>query len=146
MCARRSHVDRSESAAPAHVLVVDDEPDIVELAHWLLEHEGHRVSTAHNGVDAIASALADPPDLVLLDVTMPAMSGIDVALALRRHPHSPRMVIVIHSAMEESWVLRRFAAYDHFLAKPCASEGLVACVANALGGMELPLQRAGNRH
>ena len=121
------------ASAGAHVLVVDDEPDILEMSSWLLEHEGHRVSTADNGRTAIEVALAGHPDLVVLDVTMPDMDGTEVALTLRRHPETASIRIVIHTAMDEPWVAARFAAYDRFLQKPCTSDGLVRCVASVLG-------------
>jgi len=68
---------------PIHVLVVDDEPVLAELVSMALRYEGWEIATAGDGASAIASARETPPDVVVLDVMLPDMSGLDVLHKLR---------------------------------------------------------------
>ena len=72
----------ASSAAP-FVLLVDDEPDILDLLSYNLEREGFRVATAANGADALRTAQADLPDVVVLDVMMPKMDGMETCRRFR---------------------------------------------------------------
>ena len=62
----------------AHILIVDDEPDILEFIHYNLLKEGYTVSMASSGLEALAKAKEKLPDLILLDIMMPEMDGIEV--------------------------------------------------------------------
>lgn len=66
------------------VLIVDDEPKIVKLAQDYLEQGGFRVVTAADGKEALGTARRERPDLIVLDLTLPEMDGLDVCRALRR--------------------------------------------------------------
>jgi len=66
------------------ILVVDDEPKIVELARDYLEHAGFAVVSASDGSEALTRARSDHPDLIVLDLGLPKIDGLDVARALRR--------------------------------------------------------------
>jgi len=70
------------------ILVVDDEPKIVQLARDYLEHAGFAVVVAHDGQAALAAARAQKPDLVVLDLGLPELDGLDVATS--RSPSAPR--------------------------------------------------------
>lgn len=83
---------------PAHVLVVDDEPEIAELLRYHLTRAGHRVSKAHNGWEALATVRDDRPDLLLLDLMLPDLDGFGVCEILRRDPATATLPIVIISA------------------------------------------------
>ena len=76
-------VMRRADGSPIHVLVVDDEPVLAELVAMALRYEGWTVSTAGDGASAIAAARKEPPDVVVLDVMLPDMSGLDVLRKLR---------------------------------------------------------------
>ncbi|MCC6657438.1 MAG: response regulator [Rhodocyclaceae bacterium] len=80
---------------PARVLVIDDEPVAVEHAARLLEAEGHRVERALGGREGVAKALAAPPDLVILDLMMPDLSGFEVVTVLRTDSRTALTPIVI---------------------------------------------------
>ena len=66
------------------ILLVDDEPDILEIVGYNLKNEGYQIFTANNGVEAIASAKKINPHLILLDIMMPEMDGFDVLVELRQ--------------------------------------------------------------
>ena len=82
----------------AAVLVVDDDRDIRELIVFRLEQAGIDVLAAANGVDGLALARDVVPDVAVLDVMMPGLSGLDVARALRADPHTSAMGIVLLTA------------------------------------------------
>ncbi|MGH8573973.1 MAG: response regulator, partial [Gammaproteobacteria bacterium] len=71
---------------PARILVVDDTPANVKLLADLLAVQGYAVSTAANGDEALAKVAAEDPDLVLLDIMMPGISGYEVCRAIRDNP------------------------------------------------------------
>lgn len=77
------------------VLLVDDEPDIVELLKYNLEREGYQVSTALNGRDAIKTAKSTRPDLIVLDIMMPRRSGFLVLERLRQELEHPIPVVMV---------------------------------------------------
>ena len=83
-----------------HILVVDDEPRIAEIARDYLERAGYRVTVAGNGVDALAIARTRQPDLVVLDLGLPQMDGLDVTRALRRQSNVP--IIMLTARVDES--------------------------------------------
>jgi DNA-binding response OmpR family regulator len=117
---------------PGRILILEDEPDVLEVLKLMLEYEGHRVVTAQTGATAIATAREKPFDVVVLDISMPDMSGIEVAQALRGDARTAGVRIAIHTALEERWVRERFPGYDLFLAKARDVELLVAGVARLL--------------
>ena len=82
------------------VLIVDDEPAIVRLIRDYLERAGFEVATAGNGEDALQVFARDRPDLVILDLTLPRMDGLDVARAMRRAGDVP--IIMLTARTEEA--------------------------------------------
>jgi DNA-binding response OmpR family regulator len=121
-------------AEPARILVVDDLAANVRLLCGLLEGEGYSVATAHNGASALASIHSDPPDLVLLDVVMPGMSGLEVCRALRAEPHLAMLPIVLVTALDpdEERVRGLEAGADDFIGKPFNQAELLARVRSLL--------------
>src|SRR5262245_56151875 len=83
------------------VLIVEDEPDIRELLAYHLEREGYQVSTCRPGTDALRLVKASPPDLVLLDLMLPGVNGLDVCRRLREDPMTGRLPIVMLTAKRE---------------------------------------------
>jgi PAS domain S-box-containing protein len=127
--------DREQEAqAGLRVLVVDDNADSADsLAIWL-RLKGHEVRTAYDGPQALAQALEQQPDLVLLDIGMPGMSGYEVARRMRAHPDTRRTVLVAMTGwgQEEDRRQSREAGIDQHLVKPLeprALEDLIARLA-----------------
>lgn len=120
--------------AAARILVVEDDWDILEVVKLMLEYEGHHVVTAKHGRAALeaAAAASKPFDLVVLDISMPEMSGIEVAQALRSSPKTADVYLVVHTGLDEHWVRERFADYDVFLTKAADAEMLVEQIARLL--------------
>jgi two-component system alkaline phosphatase synthesis response regulator PhoP len=109
------------------VLVVDDEPKIVEVVGDYLRSAGFSVTTAADGEGAVASARARPPDLVVLDLGLPGLDGLDVARDLRRTSLVP--IIMLTARREETdRVLGLELGADDYLVKPFSPRELLARV------------------
>jgi two-component system alkaline phosphatase synthesis response regulator PhoP len=109
------------------VLVVDDEPEIVRILRDYLERAGFAVLTAGDGEAAVAAARRQRPDLVVLDLTLPSLDGLDVARALRRDGEVP--IIMLTARTEESdRVAGLELGADDYVAKPFSPRELVARV------------------
>src|SRR5207342_2766746 len=123
------------------ILVVDDEPKIVKLARDYLEQSGFRVITAIDGESALALAHHDRPDLVVLDLNMPGMDGLDVCRTLRRESDIP--IIMLTARVEEiDRIIGLELGADDYLTKPFSPRELVARVRTVLrrvqGGVRPP--------
>jgi DNA-binding response OmpR family regulator len=113
--------------AVATILVVDDEPRIVQLVRDYLEHSGFAVLTAADGPTALRAARTGRPDLVVLDLGLPGLDGLDVARALRRDGEVP--IIMLTARVEESDKLVGLElGADDYLTKPFSPKELVARV------------------
>ena len=107
------------------VLLVDDDPNLREVARYALSQAGFRVEEAANGRDALAAARARPPDLIVLDVRMPEMDGLEVCRELRKTSRVP--IVFLSSADEEiDRVLGLELGGDDYLGKPFSPRELVA--------------------
>ncbi len=118
-------------AAP-EILVVDDSPSQVEWLVSVLRREGYRVRIARDGGEAIGAIRAAPPDLVLLDLMLPDMDGLDVLRTVKAQPEEPFVPVMILSARcdVDSKVAGLRLGADDFLAKPFAeAEVLARCAA-----------------
>ncbi len=99
-----SDVSKAPAAGPARtrkILVIDDDPDIVRLLRYMLRDAGYSVIYAYNGADGILKARTDKPDLVLTDLAMPNVSGLDVIEALHEGPETrdiPILAVTAHAA------------------------------------------------
>jgi adenylate cyclase len=118
----------------AHILVVDDVPKNVKLLADVLAVRGYRTSTAASGEEALAAIAADPPDLVLLDVMMPGLSGYDVCRAIRADPLHALLPVVLVTALDPATerVKGLEAGADDFLGKPVNQAELMARVRSLL--------------
>lgn len=87
-----------EAPSSKHILVADDSPDNLLLTETILTASGYRVSTAVDGYDAIAKVEQLIPDLILLDVMMPGLSGYEVSTYVRQHPSLPLIPILFVTA------------------------------------------------
>ena len=123
------------------ILVVDDEARIVKLARDYLERSGFRVLSAGDGLSALASARRDQPDLVVLDLMLPGMDGLDVCRTLRRESDVP--IIMLTARVEEADRLVGLElGADDYISKPFSPRELVARVRTVLrrvqGNMRTP--------
>lgn len=113
------------------VLLVDDEADIVELLQYNLEKVGYEVQHAYNGIDAIEIAKKFAPDLVLLDIMMPRMDGVETCRLLRTLPQTTNSYIIFLTARVEEY--SEIAAFeggaDDYIIKPIKPRALVSRIA-----------------
>lgn len=118
--------DPTPRAVPRRVLLVDDNRDAVEAMAMLLESLGHEVHVAYNGPDGLAQAEALRPEVVLLDIGMPGMSGYDVAGALRLQPWGKSLRLIALTGWGQSTDRARTAeaGFDHHLVKPIDFDSL----------------------
>ena len=113
------------------ILVVDDEPSIAEIARDYLHHAGYAVLTAGDGPAALSTVRARRPDLVVLDLGLPTLDGLDVARALRREGNVP--IIMLTARSEESDRLAGLElGADDYMTKPFSPRELVARVRSVL--------------
>ncbi|MBI2903316.1 MAG: response regulator transcription factor [Candidatus Methylomirabilis oxyfera] len=112
------------------VLVVDDEKDITALVAYHLEREGIRVLQAHDGLQALDLVKRERPNLLILDLMLPQMSGLDVCRRLRKEPETSRLPILMLTAKAEETdkVLGLELGGDDYLTKPFGPRELVARV------------------
>ncbi|SFW56556.1 two-component system, OmpR family, alkaline phosphatase synthesis response regulator PhoP [Sinomicrobium oceani] len=112
------------------ILLVDDEPDILEIVGYNLSSEGYNVSTAGNGIEAIAKAKKERPHLVILDVMMPEMDGIEACEQLRKIPELSSTIITFLTARGEDYsqVAGFDAGADDYITKPVKPKVLVSKV------------------
>ena len=109
------------------VLVVDDEPEIVRLVRDYLEHGGFTVLAAADGVQALRAVRTAPPDLVILDLGLPGMDGLDVLRSLRREGALPVILLTARGEESDKLVGLELGA-DDYLTKPFSPKELVARV------------------
>ncbi|MCV7441130.1 two-component system response regulator [Mycobacterium paraense] len=110
---------------PINVLVVDDEAVLAEMVSMALRYEGWNISTAGDGSSAIASARAQRPDVVVLDVMLPDMSGLDVLHKLREeNPQLPVLLLTAKDAVEDR-IAGLTAGGDDYVTKPFSIEEVV---------------------
>ncbi len=112
------------------ILLVDDEPDILEIVGYNLSEEGYQVTTASNGLEAIEKAKKKKPHLIILDVMMPEMDGIEACEKLRKIPELEQSVITFLTARGEDYsqVAGFDAGADDYITKPIRPKVLVSKV------------------
>jgi DNA-binding response OmpR family regulator len=112
------------------ILIVDDEPPILDLVRFTLEDADVRVVEASDGVEALAVARQVRPDLILLDVHMPRLDGLEACRQIRREPALARTPIVMLTAagQEADRARGREAGADEYLTKPFSPLALLALV------------------
>jgi two-component system, OmpR family, KDP operon response regulator KdpE len=115
----------------ATILVVDDEPQIRRVMRSTLSTHGYVITEATNGEDAIESALKNRPDLVLLDVNMPGIGGIEACREIRRGSDAPIIMLTVRNA-ERDKVAALDAGADDYVVKPFGIEELLARIRAAL--------------
>jgi len=126
---QEAHVQASTDNQPAStVLVIDDEENIIELIKLGLKYEGFQVESAPDGPQGLAAAQRQNPDLIILDLMLPGMDGLEVCRRLRTNPTTRDIPILMVTAKDE--VRDRVAGLDtgadDYLPKPFSFEELVA--------------------
>ncbi|PWA05621.1 response regulator transcription factor [Flavobacterium psychrotolerans] len=112
------------------ILLVDDEPDILEIVGYNLSQEGYQISTAINGKDAIVKAKKELPHLIIMDVMMPEMDGMEACENIRKIPELSHVIITFLTARSEDYsqVAGFDAGADDYIAKPIKPKLLVSKV------------------
>jgi two-component system alkaline phosphatase synthesis response regulator PhoP len=110
------------------ILIVDDEPDILELIEYNLKKEGYQVYTAKNGQEAVAEAKKVQPDLIVLDIMMPKMDGIEACRIMRTMPEFKTTFMVFLTARSEEYseIAGFNVGADDYIAKPIKPRALVS--------------------
>jgi CheY-like chemotaxis protein len=124
----------------ARILIVEDHPTMREAMRLVLEGEGFDIDEASNGDQALAAVHEEPPDLVLLDMSIPGASGPDVLAAVKNDPLSSDVrVIVVTATGEEGRAAAMAGGADHYFTKPFSPIALLQAVESVLGpGDEAP--------
>ncbi len=128
-CATRRRERPSDYASL--ILIIDDDLNIRQFIRQELSGEGYRVNEAGNGKEGLAAIVAEPPDLIVLDVKMPHLNGFDVAARLHAHPATLGIPIILHTVSED----KKFAeqlGIDCFLTKPVNGSVLLKAVRELL--------------
>jgi two-component system OmpR family response regulator len=125
-----------------HVLVVDDEKRIREVVEYALQKDGYRVSSAPDGLSALAAVDRDPPDLVVLDVMLPGLDGLSVCKKIRAQRQTP-ILFLSARADEVDRIVGLELGGDDYLVKPFSPRELVARVKAVLRRADGPAKRDG---
>jgi DNA-binding response OmpR family regulator len=117
------------------ILIADDEPNIVISLEYLLQRDGYRVVVARDGQEALDAIAASPPDLVLLDVMLPRVSGFDVCQTVRENPALAGMPIVMLTAKGREVEVSKGMALgaNAYITKPFSTQELLAQIHALLG-------------
>ena len=116
------------SSTTQKILKVDDEPDILELIEYNLKKEGYQVFLARNGQEAVAEAKRSLPDLIVLDIMMPKMDGIEACRIMRTMPEFKNTFMVFLTARSEEYseIAGFNVGADDYIAKPIKPRALVS--------------------
>jgi phosphate regulon transcriptional regulator PhoB len=112
------------------ILIVDDEPDIVELLSYNLEKEKFSIVKAYDGEAALGLVRSEKPDLMILDLMLPKMNGLDVCKAVRRNPETANLPIIMLTAKGEEIdkIIGLEIGADDYITKPFSVKELIARV------------------
>jgi two-component system alkaline phosphatase synthesis response regulator PhoP len=116
------------SSSKQKILIVDDEPDILELIEYNLKKEGYQVFSARNGQEAVAEAKRTQPDLIVLDIMMPKMDGIEACRIMRTMPEFKNTFMVFLTARSEEYseIAGFNVGADDYIAKPIKPRALIS--------------------
>jgi two-component system alkaline phosphatase synthesis response regulator PhoP len=115
---------------PLKVLVVDDEPDIVEILSYNLAKENFEVSKAYNGYEAVSFALKNHPDLIIMDIRMPVMNGIEACRMIKKNEFMKNIPVLFLTADNDEYtsLSAAEAGGDHFVTKPIRPSILIGMI------------------
>lgn len=127
------------------ILVVDDDATARDLLSTVLGYAGHEVREAHDGVEALTSVNAAPPDLIIVDLLMPTMNGLEFVAKVRENSATAAIPVVFYTASyleSEAQNLAQVCGVAHIITKPAEPERIFAVVNAALGRKDAPLPTA----
>ena len=127
---------------PARILIVDDEPSILAAMRPLLASRGYAVSTATSGREALEAIEREPPDVIILDLGLPDMNGVDVCRIIREDRAIPILILSARTA-EADKVRALDAGAEDYVTKPFGAEELLARVRVALRKVDVVLPGGG---
>lgn len=119
-----------------HVLVIEDEPNIIEAISFILSRDGWKVDTHSNGQTAIATVHAKRPDLIILDVMLPGMSGYDILRGLREEEDTadlPVLMLTARGQSKDREMAEKIGA-SRFMTKPFSNAEVLDAVRALVGG------------
>lgn len=125
--------ERRKPDQPLRVLIADDDRDMVSTLGAILENEGHVVHSAYRGTDVLPAVRLFRPDVIVLDISVPGISGFAVAQEIRHSFLDIRRPLLI--AISGKWtaspdrLVARQCGFDHYLVKPCDPRQLVELIA-----------------
>jgi DNA-binding response OmpR family regulator len=125
------------SAMPGTILVVDDEPELVRVLRSYLEQAGFRVLSSGRGDEALVEAAAKSPDLIILDLNLPGLDGLDVAREIRRKGNTPILMLTARVEESDRLVGLELGA-DDYVVKPFSPREVVARVRTILRRAQAP--------
>ncbi len=119
--------DSNSPASKGTILVADDDPDIVAIAKTTLEEAGYVVQTAYNGLEVFSRLEEQKPDLIILDIMMPRMDGLEVLERLRGTTETSSIpVILLTAKVQQEDTLRGYKlGADYYIPKPLTSAHLI---------------------
>ena len=103
---------------PAKILIVEDHTDSREILRIQIEYLGYKVIEALRGEEALEKALVEDPDLIIMDIMLPGMNGIEATIALKQNPKTSRIPVIVHSAWKQNKDKAMAAGMVEFLLKP----------------------------
>lgn len=129
IAARTERTERRRPGRALHILIADDEPDTVLTLSMILENEGHRVQGVYSGAEVLLAARVFRADVIILDISVPGLSGYAVAQAIRHSFTDIRrpLLIAISGVWKEPQdrLLAKQVGFDHYLVKPCSPSELL---------------------
>lgn len=123
-------------STPKHILIVDDDADARTVVRTILVSSGYEVSDAAGGQEALDALSAFTPDLIILDIMMPGMSGYDVVLRLKQKPETQNIPIIMLTAKsdpEDLLMAYKDYAVEYYIPKPFTTKQLTAGIKLVLG-------------
>lgn len=112
----------------ARVLAVEDSPTVLATMKQLLTQEGHEVETANDALSAMAVLQASTPDIMLLDIMLPGVGGIELCTVIRRNPQYESMPIIMVTSLSNQATLARYTGADDYVTKPFSEEQLIGTI------------------
>ena len=117
-------------ASTKKILIVDDEPDILEILSYNFKKKHFDVSIAKNGIEGLAMAKRDTPDIIISDILMPEMNGIEMCMEIRKKPEMKQTPLLFFSAALDyhQFTNVKYSGNDHYLSKPIRFDYLLSIV------------------
>ncbi|MHC4158777.1 MAG: response regulator transcription factor [Planctomycetota bacterium] len=121
-----------KKAGKVKILIVDDEPDLVQTLRDRLEMNGYDIITANNGKEGLEKAVEERPNIVLLDVIMPVMDGLEMLEALRKHPENKDCAVIMLTArsQRQDIVRAKVCGIQDYVVKPFDLSELIEKIEN----------------